>query len=106
MRRSRVRFLSPAPEKYPSKKADSLWIGFCFAAGQPPHWPASRLRCACQLLLVVRRSTQCCSKRSANPEGLIMNGRPIVRVGDKTTHGGTVTEGFSSYDVLGRAASG
>lgn len=35
-----------------------------------------------------------------------MNGRPIVRVGDKTTHGGTVTEGFSSYDVLGRAAAG
>lgn len=35
-----------------------------------------------------------------------MNGRPIVRVGDKTTHGGTVTEGFSSYNVLGRAAAG
>lgn len=35
-----------------------------------------------------------------------MNGRPIVRVCDKTTHGGTVTEGFSCYDVLGRAAAG
>ncbi|MDH0093730.1 polymorphic toxin type 44 domain-containing protein [Achromobacter mucicolens] len=36
----------------------------------------------------------------------MMTDRPIVRVGDKTTHGGTVTEGFSSYHVLGRAAAG
>lgn len=35
-----------------------------------------------------------------------MTGRPIVRVGDKTTHGGTVMEGFTCYNVLGRAAAG
>lgn len=35
-----------------------------------------------------------------------MPGRPIVRVGDTTTHGGTVLEGFSFYNVLGRAAAG
>lgn len=35
-----------------------------------------------------------------------MTARPIIRVGDKTTHGGTVLEGFSSYDIDGRAAAG
>lgn len=35
-----------------------------------------------------------------------MRARPIIRVGDKTTHGGTVLEGFSSYDIDGRAAAG
>lgn len=35
-----------------------------------------------------------------------MTGRPIIRVGDKTTHGGTVMEGFSSYSIDGRAAAG
>lgn len=35
-----------------------------------------------------------------------MTGRPITRVGDTTTHGGTVLEGFSSYDLLGRFAAG
>ncbi|HAP26781.1 MAG TPA: hypothetical protein DCR74_14425 [Achromobacter sp.] len=35
-----------------------------------------------------------------------MPGRPIVRVGDTTTHGGTVLEGFPFYNVLGRAAAG
>ena len=35
-----------------------------------------------------------------------MTGRPIIRVGDKTTHGGTVMEGFSSYTIDGRAAAG
>ncbi len=32
-----------------------------------------------------------------------MTGRPIIRVGDKTTHGGTVMEGFSSYIQIGCA---
>ncbi|MEN5343450.1 PAAR domain-containing protein [Achromobacter mucicolens] len=36
----------------------------------------------------------------------MMTGRPIIRVGDKTTHGGTVIEGFSSYSIDGRAAAG
>ncbi|WP_313065239.1 PAAR domain-containing protein [Achromobacter animicus] len=36
----------------------------------------------------------------------MMTARPIIRVGDKTTHGGTVLEGFSSYDIDGRAAAG
>lgn len=35
-----------------------------------------------------------------------MTARPIIRVGDKTTHGGTVMEGFSSYSIDGRAAAG
>lgn len=35
-----------------------------------------------------------------------MTGRPIIRVGDQTTHGGTVMEGFSSYSIDGRAAAG
>lgn len=35
-----------------------------------------------------------------------MTARPIIRVGDKTTHGGTVLEGFSSYSIDGRAAAG
>ena len=35
-----------------------------------------------------------------------MTGRPIIRLGDKTTHGGTVMEGFSSYSIDGRAAAG
>lgn len=35
-----------------------------------------------------------------------MTARPIIRVGDKTTHGGTVLEGFSSYNIDGRAAAG
>jgi len=35
-----------------------------------------------------------------------MTARPIIRVGDKTTHGGTVLEGVSSYDIDGRAAAG
>lgn len=35
-----------------------------------------------------------------------MTTRPIIRVGDKTTHGGTVMEGFSSYAIDGRAAAG
>lgn len=35
-----------------------------------------------------------------------MTGRPIIRVGDKTTHGGTVMEGYSSYSIDGRAAAG
>jgi len=35
-----------------------------------------------------------------------MTARAIIRVGDKTTHGGTVLEGFSSYDIDGRAAAG
>lgn len=35
-----------------------------------------------------------------------MTARPIIRVGDKTTHGGTVLEGFSSYSIDCRAAAG
>lgn len=35
-----------------------------------------------------------------------MPARPIIRVGDKTTHGGTVLEGFPSYAIDGRAAAG
>ena len=35
-----------------------------------------------------------------------MAGRPIIRIGDKTTHGGTVTEGFPFYTIDGRAAAG
>lgn len=35
-----------------------------------------------------------------------MTARRIICVGDKTTHGGTVMEGFSSYSIDGRAAAG
>mgnify|MGYP001148674717 CR=1 FL=1 len=32
--------------------------------------------------------------------------RPIICVGDTTTHGGTVLEGFANFEVYGRLASG
>lgn len=32
--------------------------------------------------------------------------QPIIRVGDTTTHGGTVLEGFESFSIHGRAAAG
>jgi uncharacterized Zn-binding protein involved in type VI secretion len=32
--------------------------------------------------------------------------RPIVRLGDKTSHGGTILEGFSTYSVYGKPACG
>ncbi|MNK46905.1 PAAR motif protein [compost metagenome] len=35
-----------------------------------------------------------------------MAGRPIVRVGDRTSHGGTVTQGFPFYTIEGRSAAG
>lgn len=35
-----------------------------------------------------------------------MAGRPIIRIGDKTSHGGTVTQGFPLYTIEGRSAAG
>ncbi|MBV7503436.1 PAAR domain-containing protein [Achromobacter sp. ACM05] len=35
-----------------------------------------------------------------------MAGRAVVRIGDKTSHGGTVTQGFPQYTIEGRAAAG
>ena len=35
-----------------------------------------------------------------------MAGRPVVRIGDKTSHGGEVTQGFLEYLIEGRAAAG
>lgn len=35
-----------------------------------------------------------------------MAGRPVVRIGDKTSHGGKVTQGFLEYLIEGRAAAG
>jgi len=32
--------------------------------------------------------------------------RPIIRIGDSTSHGGTVLEGFAHFDINGRIASG
>ncbi|MFD4836771.1 PAAR domain-containing protein [Achromobacter sp. NPDC058515] len=35
-----------------------------------------------------------------------MAGRPIIRIGDSTSHGGTVLQGVSLYTIDGRIASG
>lgn len=35
-----------------------------------------------------------------------MAGRPIIRIGDKTSHGGTVKQGFPYYTIEGRSAAG
>jgi len=32
--------------------------------------------------------------------------RPIIRIGDSTSHGGTVLEGFANFDINGVIASG
>lgn len=35
-----------------------------------------------------------------------MSARPIIRIGDTTSHGGTVLQGINSYLIEGKAASG